>query len=63
MDWDDPITDYIPYFTLDIESEDDGSDTNPLNQHETSDECPEDATSSGDGINLSHHVASMGQVP
>jgi len=22
MDWDDPITDYIPYFTLDIESED-----------------------------------------
>ncbi len=22
MDWDDPVTDYIPYFTLDIESED-----------------------------------------
>jgi len=21
MDWDDPVTDYIPYFTLDIESE------------------------------------------
>ena len=26
MDWDDPITDYLPYFTLDIESEDENAE-------------------------------------
>jgi CubicO group peptidase (beta-lactamase class C family) len=26
MDWDDPVTDYLPYFTLDIESEDENAE-------------------------------------